>query len=262
LNTLVAVVALEEATMDFDLAQFALGLAGALVTLYAAKGEIVPEFRVLYDTSESEQRRDGVKRTIAATQAYVDVAQERLTQGGLSDRDIAALRAGLESSMEELRISQDQLKRCDHDIRFGQLLSRTLGFLFYVGLGGVFGWVLADEIDIDGLSGRLESLVLGATWTTYVSSAGFRVLEGRVSKRVDEALEQAASKIEAAKTTLTETVTPKVEAAERAEAATVPVITPQVTAAMEQALDSTLRSLSTDFNETRKQAIRDCKAAM
>lgn len=248
--------------MAFDPAQFGLGIAGALVTLYMAKGEVVPEFRIFYDTSESDRRRADLKRAIVATQAYIDTAQEQLTSGGLSADDATALRAGIDTSLIEMRIDRAALTACDRDIKFGQLLSRSFGFLLYVGLGGLFAWLLADSVNIEGFGGNFESLVLGATWTTYVASAGFRVLEERVSKRVSDALEQATSKFESAKTTLNQSVPAKVEAAERREATDEPVLAPQVASEMRATLDLALNSITRDLERTRVQVVRDCRAAL
>jgi len=188
--------------MDWGL--FLLGMLGALLTVYLAKQEVIPEFRPLFNISEKEKEAREHRDHIKKTEKHIDEIQARLEAESFPEDAVARLTTVLKSSQDELRDERIRLQRLEREIKQSQIISRTLGFLFYIILGGVFGSLLADRVQVKGLSGDLpdyfESIVIGATWTSYLSVIGF----SQVGKKVDE-------KIEAAKKEIVETAIKEVE---------------------------------------------------
>ena len=188
--------------MDWGL--FLLGMLGALLTVYLAKQEGIPEFRPLFNISEKEKEAREQRDHIKKTEKHIDEIQARLEAESFPEDAVARLTTVLKSSQDELRDERIRLQRLEREIKQSQIISRTLGFLFYIILGGVFGSLLADRVQVKGLSGDLpdyfESIVIGATWTSYLSVIGF----SQVGKKVDE-------KIEAAKKEIVETAIKEVE---------------------------------------------------
>ena len=188
--------------MEYGL--FLLGMLGALLTVYLAKQEVIPEFRPLFDTSgketEAMDHRDHIKKTAR----NIDKIQARLETESLTDDTVTQLTVVINSSQEELRLETIRLQKLEREIKQNQIFSRGTGFIIYIVLGGLFGFLLAGKVQIEGLSGDLpnyfESIVIGATWTSYLSVIGF----SQVGKKVDE-------KIEIAKKQIIETVTMEAE---------------------------------------------------
>lgn len=188
--------------MDWGL--FLFGMLGALLTVYLAKHEVIPEFRPLFDTSEKVKEAKEHQNHIKKTEKHIDDIQAKLEAETLPENAVTRLTTVLKSSQDEIRDERARLQTLEREIKQSQVFSRSVGFLFYIILGGVFGSLLAGRVQIEGLSGDLpnffESIVIGATWTSYLSVIGF----SQVGKRVDE-------KIEAAKKEITEAVTSEAE---------------------------------------------------
>lgn len=180
------------------------GMLGALLTVYLAKQEVIPEFRPLFDTSGKEIEVMDHQDHIKKTGKHIDKIQARLETESLTDEYVTRLTVVLETSQDELRDETTRLQKLEREIKQSQVISRGIGFIIYIVLGGVFGFLLAGRVQIEGLSGDLpnyfESIVIGATWTSYLSVIGF----SQVGKKVDE-------KIEVAKKQIIETVTIEAE---------------------------------------------------
>jgi hypothetical protein len=248
--------------MGFDVAQFGLGLAGALVTLYIAKDEVLPEFRAFYDTSDREREAAELRKKIAATESRIDAISSKLESGGLTKQNSDDLHQALHSHHADATAWRERLQSIEAKVDLKQVVSRSLGFIFYVGLGGVFGWLLADEVNVEGIGTNLQALLIGATWTTYVSSIGFRAAQGRVKERVDATLDEVSKKIDAAKQDVARSVSQQVAEVETNDAVEQPQAADRVALEVTEKMDVMRAEVEDNLTQARKEAARDFGAAL
>ncbi len=179
-----------------DIVLFCFGALGALLTVYIGKQEIVPEFRPLFDTSEKEKEAIRHRNHIKLTEQHIDTIQARIEDPSTSENDATKLQFVLETSLKELQAERERLQILEHEIKQSQVISRALGFLFYIVLGGVFGSLLAGQVEIEGLSNDLsiylQSMVIGATWITYLSVIGLN----QINKKINEEIETLRKEIQ------------------------------------------------------------------
>lgn len=179
-----------------DIVLFCFGALGALLTVYIGKQEIVPEFRPLFDTSEKEKEAIRHHNHIKLTEQHIDTIQARIEDPSTSENDAKKLQFVLETSLKELQAERERLQILEHEIKQSQVISRALGFLFYIVLGGVFGSLLAGQVKIEGLSNDLsiylQSMVIGATWITYLSVIGLN----QINKKINEEIETLRKEIQ------------------------------------------------------------------
>jgi archaellum component FlaC len=179
-----------------DIVLFCFGALGALLTVYIGKQEIVPEFRPLFDTSEKEKEAIRHRNHIKLTEQHIDTIQARIEDPSTSENDAKKLQFVLETSLKELQAERERLQILEHEIKQSQVISRALGFLFYIVLGGVFGSLLAGQVKIEGLSNDLsiylQSMVIGATWITYLSVIGLN----QINKKINEEIETLRKEIQ------------------------------------------------------------------
>lgn len=172
-----------------DIVLFCFGALGALLTVYIGKQEIVPEFRPLFDTSEKEKEAIRHHNHIKLTEQHIDTIQARIEDPSTSDNDATKLQIVLETSLKELQAARERLQILEHEIKQSQVISRALGFLFYIVLGGIFGSLLAGQVKIEGLSNDLsiylQSMVIGATWITYLSIIGLNQIKKKVNEEIE-----------------------------------------------------------------------------
>jgi len=179
-----------------DIVLFCFGALGALLTVYIGKQEIVPEFRPLFDTSEKEKEAIRHRNHIKLTEQHIDTIQARIEDPSTSENDATKLQFVLETSLKELQVERERLQILEHEIKQSQVISRALGFLFYIVLGGVFGSLLAGQVKIEGLSNDLsiylQSMVIGTTWITYLSVIGLN----QINKKINEEIETLRKEIQ------------------------------------------------------------------
>jgi len=178
-------------TSGLNWEEFLLGAMGALLTIYLRKQEIIPEFRPLFDTFAIEREAVELQDRIKIIQNKIDGAQDQLGKNPQAENqitehhkiEIESLHKGLEEERARLRI-------IERKIIWSQVVSRSLGFLFYIGLGGVFGTLLAGKVKIEGLSENfssyIQSLIIGASWIAYLSTIGLRIDRERIIERTTE----------------------------------------------------------------------------
>lgn len=182
--------------MDWwNLGLFLLGMLGALLTVYLVKQTPIPEFRAISDTSENEKEAREHRIHIKKTEEHIDGLQAKLEQKSIPKDETERLAITLKSSQKELEDERARLQILERGIKRSQVISRGLGFIIYIVLGGFFGCLLAGRVKVEGLSGDLpdyfESIVIGATWTSYLSVIGF----SQVGNKVDEKIEAAKKEI-------------------------------------------------------------------
>jgi hypothetical protein len=193
-----------------DIGLFFLGALGALLTVYLSKQEVIPEFRPMYDTSDKEiealEHRDHIKKT----ENHIDELQTKLSNNSLKADFAQQLTTVLNTSLSELNAERLRQQSLEHEIKIGQVLSRGIGFVLYIVLGGVFGAFLAGRIQVEGLSGDLPdifaSIVIGATWTSYLSTIGLQTGQKKADERIQAGLIKSLEKINAVKKDIAETL--------------------------------------------------------
>lgn len=249
-----------------DMSLFLFGALGALLTVYLAKQEVIPEFRPLFEISEKEKEVIEHQDHIRMTEKHIDDIQAKLEAGSLDEDYAARLTTVLNTSLSELQAERNRLKMLERDIKQKQIISRGLGFLFYIALGGVFGSLLAGRVQVGGLSGDLpnvfESIMIGATWTTYLSAIGFRAGEKKAAERIEDGKNETAEEIEAFKKKITEIVSQEVANAERAEKVEQPIYAGDVARRVAEELDIANIRMQKRWNLTKQMVEKDMKGVL
>jgi len=177
-----------------------LGAIGALVTIYARSEDPVPPFRALYDYSEDETELSRVREEIKNANLKRKELSDKYESKELDDNQFDRLTKELDDRISDLEGSRKSL---DTKIRKAQIVHRVLGFIVYIVLGAVFAGLLSDLISVEGLEGQISNIakpiLIGATWTSYLSVLGFRNEE----KKKQEAEEKAEAERDAAKEEIT-----------------------------------------------------------
>lgn len=250
-----------------DIGLFFLGMFGAFLTIYLAKQEVIPEFRPLFDTSDKDDERRMRQDKIKGTEKEIDDVQKKLeTAESLSSEEITCLKLFLETSQSERDSGIKRVQMLEREIKQGQIISRTIGFFFYIVLGGVFGLLLAGRVKVEGLSGDLppyfQSIVIGATWTSYLSIIGFRSGQKKADERIETGLKEAAEKIDSAKKKITDVVAREVAKAEKTEKVKEPVHADEVAKTVNNILDSAGKEVQKNLNVTRQMVQQDMKGIL
>ena len=197
-----------------DIFLFLLGVFGAILTVYMVKQQVIPEFRPLFDITikedEARERREHIKKT----ETDIDEMQVRMRNDIMEARRAQDLTVALQTSLAEVNAERDRLRVLEREIKQSQIISRCLGFVFFILLGGVFGSLLAGKIEVAGLSGDLpkyfESIIIGATWTSYMSTIGVGGGQKKVDERIGTALKDTTEKINAIKPEIMKLVTEEI----------------------------------------------------
>jgi hypothetical protein len=133
-------------------------------------------------------------------------------------------------------------------------------------LGGAFGYLLAGKVQVEGLSGDLpkyfESIVIGATWTTYMSTIGFRVGQKKADERIEAGLKKSADEINQVKTEIIQLVGEELAKAEKSEKVEKPVYADMVARIVGNKLDLVATGVQKNLNFTRQMVQRDMKGIL
>jgi hypothetical protein len=242
---------------------FLLGALGALLTVYLAKQEVVPEFRPLSDTSDKEKEALELRDHIRTNKKDADDIQAKLREETLAPGLEQRLTTVLTTSLSEINAETTRLETLEREITRGQVVSRGLGFVIYIVLGGVFGSLLAGRVKVEGLSGDLPSsfasILIGATWTTYLSTIGFRTGQKKADERIEAAMRDSAESINAVKKEITETVGRAVAKAETTDKVQEPVLAEAAARRVGEKIDLAALKLQNSLNLTRQMVQKDLR---
>jgi len=210
------------------LSYFLLGIAGAVLTLYVAKQVVVPEFRPLVNIEPIEKDAQQCRDDIAKIQIALDKSQAMMTDQPLNSAYLTRVYNALGRS---LRDEQTRLDRYERRLLVNQLVSRALGFFFFVLLGGVFAALFTGQVkvslpvqnvagppvqnvasppvqNIASLPDFFQAVVIGAGWTGLVSIFGIRGLQSTATNTIGQMGEQSKQWIDELKKSLVETIRP------------------------------------------------------
>jgi hypothetical protein len=243
-----------------------LGALGALLTVYLAKEEVIPEFRPLFDTTaqeaEVQERREHIKKT----EQEIDEAQARLTQESVPAQLAQCLKAFIETSLPELAGERARLQVLEREAKQRQILSRSLGFLFYVVLGGVFGYLLYDRVKVEGFDegfpSTFKAIVIGATWTAYLSTLGFRSVHKKAVDDIDALNREIAEKLEALKKDLTEKLAEQAAGGGQGDRAATPVLAGETAKMVSEQIDRAGSAMRGKLEATRRKVQKDVKGVL
>ncbi|MFQ5974727.1 MAG: hypothetical protein ACE5J5_00220 [Candidatus Hydrothermarchaeales archaeon] len=248
-----------------NMSLFLFGALGAILTVYLAKQEVIPEFRPLFDTADIENEAKEHKEHISNTEKEIDNIQARLREESVDSDLTKRLTIVLETSLSELKAERLRLQTLERDIRNHQIILRGLGFLFYICLGGVFGAMLAGRTTVEGLNANLsihfQSIVIGATWTSYLSTIGFRSVQEKADDRIEAGEKKLRNTIEAVKKDLIQKISEKLEDAEKAVGKEQPILA-EVTNMVAGELDRANMSMQMQMDATRAMVKRDVKGLL
>lgn len=194
--------------MTWDWTLFGIGIGGALVTLYVATRQVIPEFRPLYDVAEQETELSKLRDHISKTRADIDAIQEELRKDKIAANLAQRLQGVLETTQTELAADRQREQSLERLIIRRTIYARSLGFLVYLGLGGVFAALLADKVQIGEVgadaSEPLSAFVIGATWMSYLSVVGLSSLRQEAEAETEAVGETAEQQISALRTQVQE----------------------------------------------------------
>lgn len=172
---------------------YLLGALGAILTLYIRSDEPIPSFRAFFDYEAQEVELEKVKNEITADEEIRKSYSKDYRNGVLDNSKFEYLTREIDDLIADMSMKRLSLEK---RVAGAQILHRSLGFIFYVVFGSLFAGLLSNIIDVEGLEGPLSSalkpLVLGATWTTYLSLLGFRDQKNKVTALTN----QVTSKVE------------------------------------------------------------------
>lgn len=154
----------------FDLTEFLLGLVGAVVVVYLSRTIEIPEFRSFFDTAGQISDRDAAAERLKDAYERIRAIEAELQEAAGTPQRHEALQSALEALQRDVERDCNEKRAAERVIRSGQIASRTLGILAYIGLGGVFGDLFAGEVDIEGVGGNLQALVIGSAWASYLAT--------------------------------------------------------------------------------------------
>jgi len=242
---------------------FLFGGLGALLTVYLATQEVIPEFRALFDIGSKVVEVDKLRSRVRTTQDDIDSVQEDIKKPDIPSERADRLERYVKDSLKEKAQDLDELRGLERDVKQGQITSRSLGFFTYVILGGAFAVLLAGRIQLAGFTGDLsdvlESFVIGATWTSYLSTVGFRGAQKGVEERLQRGLSDANEKFEELKKEVSKTVAEKVAEAEKAPAVENPQRADRVASEITDMIDSYQKGVQKSLDLTRQASIKEAR---
>lgn len=184
---------------------YVLGAVGALVAIYARSEDPIPPFRAFYDYSEDETELVGVRQEINQANLKRKEVPEDYRSSKLTDEQFNNLVKEYDDRIADLEKTRSSL---GSKIRQAQILHRFLGFVVYILLGAVFAGLLSPLITVEGLQGKISDfakpILIGATWTSYLSVLGFRNVEKKTDSVIRAAteLQDKAKKVQGGDTEL------------------------------------------------------------
>ena len=104
-----------------------------------------------------------------------------------------------------------------------------------------------------------KSVLIGATWTTYLSAIGFRSGQKKADARIVAVQNESAEKINAAKKEIVETVAHEASKVDVDGRAPSPVLADVLSRIVTAKLDTTQSKLQKDLDFTRHMIQRDAR---
>lgn len=255
-----------------DLGLFLLGMLGAVLTVLIAKQQIIPEFRPLVDVADSEIEATRLREQVEEATDQLGKAQLELEKGAVAANRMRELELLLKTGQAFVQQQRARLENLERTIRLNTAASRGIGFLLYIVLGGVLGSLLGGKIKIDTVDANLpaafQSILIGATWTTYLGALGFQADQAKVEEsqkkaidlRIEDAETEVANQLDTLKKNLVEVVPGRVEAAERSPEVRQPQIAPEVADLLKRQLENTGDQIKMEFAGARLKAREDFDA--
>ena len=126
--------------------------------------------------------------------------------------------------------------------------------------------MLAGIVEVRGLPGNLpdyfESVIIGATWTSYLSTIGFRTGQKRTEDRIEQLRTQALQQFDEVKKVLPQMVANEVAEAEKADKIDEPKEADKVARQVTEKLDQVRIELEEDLNFTKQMVQRDVRGLL
>lgn len=188
--------------MVLMLTNFLLGFAGALLTVYLFKNTPIPEFPPVDDVKEASEDALKTRAQLEKRQAEVDAIQDELRTDPSNAPNLTRIIRAIEPLIAGDRARLGQLER---RIRTSQMFSRALGFAAFIILGGVVAALLAGRVKVSAAGGDAtlpegaQALLIGATWTTFLSALGFRSTQNAATDAIDDAKTRVGQQVDALK---------------------------------------------------------------
>ena len=132
-----------------DLGLFLFGMLGAVLTVLIAKQQVIPEFRPLVDVGDSQVEASELRELISKASERLSGAQVELDKGALAAGRMGELDLLVRTAQGFLQSQRARLASLERTIQLNTAVSRGIGFLLYIVLGGVFGALLGGKIKID-----------------------------------------------------------------------------------------------------------------
>ncbi len=146
------------------------GWVGAAAVLLVLQEEVVPELRALFDTADDVEAITALRDRLRGTGAEIDVVQAQLSSSDeLSESALTRKQELLRSLEREREADSSELQRREATVRRHQLIVRTVGYVFFVVIGGLVAGLLADQFNAEGISSELQAVIIGGSWISILS---------------------------------------------------------------------------------------------
>jgi hypothetical protein len=213
---------------EMDWGMFVAGAVGALIAVYLAREQVIPEFRPLYDISAREVELAELREHTQRTEKELAALQTRvIAQPPPPEAEAQYLLKVRELSLQELRDERQVVGTLERAITRYQVISRGIGFILYVVLGGVIGGFLASRVDVVGLDGDFEpaikAAVIGTAWTSYLAALGMRLGKEKIENRIEQVKVDTLQQLDSVQTRLMPEVISKMAVAETSDRRDKPV---------------------------------------
>jgi hypothetical protein len=194
------------------LLRFLFGVSGALVIVFLRIFEQLPRMSMSSDIILLEDSLKDLRTELKDVNDRFDDVQKRMSKSMLDDvKPLDQARVDVEelkalSASYEIRINDTRLRMMgvEKEIRSMKLKQWTIGAFLFTFLGGIFAVFVPDlvggkSILVNGVfnaEGVAYSLLIGATWTTYISLIEGTASVKQVAKQKNAAIDALAKEVE------------------------------------------------------------------
>ena len=237
---------------------FIFGMVGAVLMIYIAKQQVIPEFRSFYNVADQEAEIVRLQDSIEAEQKEIDRLQKELET--IDSTKAQQYKDILESRKSDRDSYNSRLSKLQGDVRKNQILVRSLGFVCYIILGGVFATILSSIITIDSISEDIAKYIkpifIGATWTSFLTALGLNFARSEASDQIKKIEDQITAKMNELKKDVEDKVQNAVATAETSEAKRKPEVADKVAAEVKRDIETTSGGIQQRLARTRSNVQR------
>lgn len=218
---------------------FVLGVIGALTFVFIAKQEAFPEFRPFVDIQARQKDLDTKRIELEKTDADIKRWEQALIDTTDSGKQ-SGLSGALESAKGRRTVAAQEMSVIQQALDNVQRQMRLVGVFCYLVLGGAFAAIGSNFLKVEGLdeslSGLLKPMVIGATWTSFLTAMGFNFGKAGAEKQLAGIKDDVKAAIDTLKADVSDITSKAVAAAEKAPQTAQPVMAEETSKEVEKTI--------------------------